>query len=412
MNSICRILLSIVLIACSYSLKASGLVIGEEQIFKSAILKEDRRLQVYLPDSYQKTKKHYPVLFVMDSQRYFLHAIAHQKTLRFQDKTPELIVVGLTTDNDKRRKWLYPDREAFIKFLSQELVPWIHDNYRASEERLYFGWEMAAGLVPDLIVNQPDLFQAYFMASPTHVNRQRIDNIARYLQQTKSEHFIYATLGSVETWSTPSMALLDKAVKASSSNSMNWQYDLLDDQDHYTTPLLTIDNGLLKFYSDYGPVRFYSIKEFNDFGGMAALKKHYENRGERFGISAEIHDDTKGYLLNQSLKEDNLKLFSSLVDNFEGFIEDYYVTDFWFNRFANAYIKLGELAKAKKMLKTGIAKRPKSHLLHASLGQLYLQLDNISSAKTQLNTAISLAKDDEKALQQYQTSLQQLDSSR
>lgn len=396
------------MIFSSFNLKANEIVIGKQHSFSSLILQENRELQVYVPESYAESNKHYPVLFVMDSQRYFLHAIAHQQTLRFQDKTPELIVVGLKTDSKNRRQWLYPKREQFINFLAQELIPWIDKHYRTSDERLYFGWEMAAGIVPDLLTKQPNLFQGFFMASPTHINKNRIAQISQYLQHPTAQHFIYATLGTVETWASPSMAALEQVVKKQTSNSIDWEYHLLEDQDHYTTPLLTIDNGLLKFYSDYGPLRFYSIKEFEQFGGLQALKSHYNARGERFGISAEIHDDTKHYLLNQSLKENNLNLFAKLENSFEGFIEKYYVVDFWFVRLANAFDELDQLDNVERVLSIGLSKVPDSHLLYASLAKLRHKQANNTVAKEFYNKAIKLAKNDDDARQKYQSEISKL----
>ncbi|MCW8107352.1 tetratricopeptide repeat protein [Alteromonas ponticola] len=347
-------------------------------------------------------------MYIIDGQRYFLHAVAHQQSLRFQDKTPEMIVIGITTDNKKRRQWLYPQRETFMAFLAQELVPWVDKNYRTSEERLYFGWEMAGGLVPDLVSSHPALFQAIFMASPSHINHQRIERIEQYLQKPTHQHFIYATLAEVETWSTAGMSDLQQAVTSAKNASVNLQYHLLAHQDHYTTPLLTIDNGLLSYYSDYGPLRFYSLQEFEDFGGLPALQKHYAKRGKRYGVSKNIHDDTKHYLLNQALKENNLPLFQILEESFDGFVEHYYKREFWFERIANAYLALGESEKAIEVLQAGIRKLPDAHSLYAALGKLHSQSANTERAVENYKKAIELTTADIKLQQTYQNELSRL----
>lgn len=405
MTATFRTLLLVLSLIIVSNANATNIVVGTQHSLKSPILNETRQLQIYLPDSYESSNKQYPVLYVIDGQRYFLHAIAHQQTLRFQDKTPELIVVGLTTDNRKRRQWLSPNKHLFMNFLAQELIPWVNQNYRTSKERLYFGWEMAAGLVPDLITEHPALFQAFFMASPTHINRQRIDNITHYLKAPINKHYVYATLGEVEIWSTASMAALEKAVTAAPAQSITWNYDLEADHDHYTTPLVTIDKGLLGYFSNYGPLRFYSIKEFESFGGLPALKRHYETRGQRFGISTEIHNDTKHYLLNQSLKENNLKLFAELEESFKGFVASYYRVDFWFERIANAYMQLNNHGKAQKVLEIGIGKLPNSHKLHATLAKLHKQQNKIELARESYLKAIALASNNKALTDTYQAEL-------
>ena len=402
------LLVSLIIAMASFHSQASELVLGEKYFLNSQLLKEQRELQIYLPESYKKGQKNYPVIFVMDSQRYFLHAIAHQQSLRFQDKTPELIVVGIKTDDKKRRQWLSPNSEQFMSFLKVELIPWIENKYRTSGERLYFGWEMAAGLVPDLITKHPDLFQALFMASPTHIDRERINNIKRHLLKSTSNHYIYATLGEVETWSTASMQALEEVIISSPKSAIEWEYELMPNQDHYTTPLITIDNGLLKYFDNYGPLRFYTLKEFEEFGGVKALKKHYAARAKRFEVSPEIHDDTKHYLLNQTLKENNLRLFAKLVNSFEGFIASYYTSDFWFERFANAYIELGDFDNSHKILKLGLKKIPDSPKLYAALGSLYHKQSNLTLAKSSYEKALTLTSSDKDTHKQILSIIEKL----
>ena len=52
---------------------------GSSIILKSEILQEDRDIQVFLPLNYNGNSKKYPVLYVLDAQRYFLNGIAFQQ---------------------------------------------------------------------------------------------------------------------------------------------------------------------------------------------------------------------------------------------------------------------------------------------------------------------------------------------
>lgn len=125
----------------------SSIVIGENHILKSNSLNQNREIQIYLPPAYHESSvKSYPVLYVLDGQEYFLHGIAYQDMLRFKDKTPPFIIVGIKTDRKLRRTLFYKESEKFKSFLSEELIPYVDNNYRTEKEteRLYFGWEMAA----------------------------------------------------------------------------------------------------------------------------------------------------------------------------------------------------------------------------------------------------------------------------
>lgn len=56
------------------------IVMGTVRQFHSAILGEDRTLQVSLPETYERTTIAYPVLFLLDGSSHLLHATA---TTRF-----------------------------------------------------------------------------------------------------------------------------------------------------------------------------------------------------------------------------------------------------------------------------------------------------------------------------------------
>ena len=153
----------------------TGIIVTSK--IESKYLDEKRAIEIYLPPSYQKLEtKRYPVIYVMDGQEYFLHPVAYQRMLRFKDKSPEFIVVGINTDRKKRRKLLSEDSNKLISFLTKELIPHIDENYRTlkEKERLYFGWEMSGGLGLEILTHHPNIFNAFFMASPTHFTDERI----------------------------------------------------------------------------------------------------------------------------------------------------------------------------------------------------------------------------------------------
>ena len=55
---------------------ARPLQLADAFVVRSAILNEDRKLQVSLPESYSRTTVKYPVLFVLDGSSNILHATA------------------------------------------------------------------------------------------------------------------------------------------------------------------------------------------------------------------------------------------------------------------------------------------------------------------------------------------------
>ena len=69
---ICLILLSF----SSYS--QNEITIGKTLKIHSEILNEDRNLEIYLPKSYEKSDKTYPVLYLLDSYLNFRPSVSDE----------------------------------------------------------------------------------------------------------------------------------------------------------------------------------------------------------------------------------------------------------------------------------------------------------------------------------------------
>jgi len=382
-----------------------GKVFGNSIILKSDILQEDRDIQIFLPTNYEKNSKKYPVLYVIDAQRYFLNGVAFQQNLTWQEIVPEFIVVGINTDAVKRRNLFYKESSKFIQFMEKELIPNINAKYKTLDERIYFGWEMAAGLGIQIFAIKPSLFKGFLLSSPTHISKDRLEMVSRMLiNNTQHNLKLYAALGTVENWATESMASLDSIFQAHPAKNIQWKYNLSDNENHYTTPLTTINEGLKLFFSDYGPIRFYSINEFLDFGGIEKLKKYYQDRGKKYQISEEIHSDTKHYLLLQALKENNFIIFEELVSEIDGklFIKNYYRQARWFNRFSSFYLDNNKLEDALEILELGLDKFPDASILHFAKGNYFKTIGKIKDAKEWYKKAIQIAKkNNEPELEKY-----------
>lgn len=343
-------------------------IVGKNDTIHSKILNEKRSIQIYLPKKYNDDKKRfYPVLYVLDGQEYFLHGVAYQNMLRFRDKSPEFIVVGINTDRQRRRKLFFEESDAFIEFLNKELIPFIDTNYRTykEKERLFFGWEMAAGLGLQIISEQENLFSGFILASPTHATEKRINALVNLNKNSKNlNKFLLVSAAPEEYWITQD-TIFKSAIK-----SPNARYTVFEREDHYTTPFKTIHEGLSDYFSDYKPVRLRSLKAYDDYGGLDALRTYYKKRGERYNLSTDIHKETKHFLIYNALQENNYKRFVEYINEFDGFIEEG-KRDFWINRYAKFYLKHNNIERALYLYNFGIDKYPKSDLLYTGLGDIY-----------------------------------------
>jgi predicted alpha/beta superfamily hydrolase len=360
-----------------FSINVSAVEVVDENVIKnvgdihSITFENNQSITVYLPDGYKHNKANFSVMYVIDGDKYFLNSIAYQKTLTWQEKVPAFIVVGINIENKKRRELLGDKSLEFIDIFQNQIVRYVDKHYRTNDIRMYFGWEMAGGFALDLFSKQPNLIDAYFLASSTYFTPQRLDSVNDALKNKSAiAKFFYYTLGDVETWAISSHNALDKILKNNAKKNFQWEFYLSTNDDHYTTPLDTFNKGLTQYFNGYSPKRFYSIKEFEDFGGIPALKEHYKNRGERFHVSTSIHDDTKHYLLNQSINENDFENFKMLVAEFEGFIEGNNYSTGFIIKISQFYVDNGAVNDAIHLYKSELLKNPKSQELVTELNEL------------------------------------------
>ncbi|WP_271767459.1 alpha/beta hydrolase-fold protein [Aquimarina algiphila] len=390
-------------------------IFGKTFIFQSEILEEKTEIQIYLPENYNISTQKYPVLYVLDGQRYFLNGITYQKNLAHKNSSPSFIVVGIKTNTlgKRRRELLYKESKKFIRFIEKEIVPHVDNNYRTLNERVYFGWEMAASLGLEIFAKQPSLFNAFILSSPTYITKNRTDGVLELLKTKKQlNHTIYFSLGSVESWSFEGINTLAKIFEQHTVKGLKWKYKLLGNDNHYSTPLITINQGLKTIFQDFEPIRFYSLQEFEDFGGIIPLQQHYQKRGERYDLQTDIHNDTKHYLLLQSLKEDNYNLFTFFVKEFDAkvFWKNYHKNHFLFHRYAQYYLKHNNIDEAKEIYSIGLEKFPESSLLHKGKADIYKVIGNRYQAKKHYQKAIKIAKQESNPeLLTYKKSLEELE---
>jgi len=380
---------------------------------ESKSLNRKRNVNIYLPEGYTQASKTYPVLYILDSQHYFLHGISYQQSVMFANGSPEFIVVGVETDRQERNSIYINQSQQFSQFLSQELIPFVDKTYRTNNERMMFGWERAGAFTLQAMVESPELFDAYFIASPTMLRPNRITAVeSRLKKDFESEKFLYFGISPLEFWSLDSTESLSTTLKNNPLDNLQWQYKLLEGEDHYSTPAKVIHEGLRSYFNDYPILRYYSIKEFKDAGGIEYLKLHYKQRGIRYGLPTEIHSSTKNYLLILAYRENDYSVFKLLLEEFEGYLESY-TRDNWIDSFARFALKNKELDRALEIFNLGLKKFPQSADIINGLGNLYKAKGDLKKAKTYYQQAINIAKNSDSSysryLNEYQADLDNLD---
>jgi predicted alpha/beta superfamily hydrolase len=160
-------------------------VIGKIETIHSNILKEDRILNVYLPDGYnQADTVKYPVIYLLDgsANEDFIHIAGLVQFCSFDwvKQLPKSILVGIA-NVDRRRDFTFPSSvqtdktnnptsgrsKEFIQFVGSELLPEIEKKYKTSGYRTLIGESLGGLLATEILLKKPELFNKYIIVSPS-----------------------------------------------------------------------------------------------------------------------------------------------------------------------------------------------------------------------------------------------------
>ena len=181
--------LLIIFTFCSWGVSAQTapkpLVLGEIVQIHSAVLGEERTLNIYLPEGYSgEDTARYPVIYLLDgsADEDFIHVCGLVQFCSFPwvNYLPKTIVVGIA-NVDRQRDFTYPttieeDKKqypktghsaAFISFLEKELQPYIQKNYKTNAVKTLVGESLGGLLATEILFSKPKLFNKYIIISPS-----------------------------------------------------------------------------------------------------------------------------------------------------------------------------------------------------------------------------------------------------
>ncbi len=372
----------------------------------SEILDKTREIQIFLPKGYASSIKEYPTLYVLDGQQYFYYGVGFQQAFNWRDRAPEFIVVGINTTNWSQRRIDFKSKKYELKFrnfIAHEVFKYVNQNYRTNNDRMVFGWEDTGDFILHTLVDKPELFSAYFVASANKWNRGILDQFTS--KSFKQEKYLYFGLSASETWSTRNFNAFSKALKEKTPNNLTWESNALLNEDHWSTPYQIIYNGIKNYYKSYVPLKFSSYKAYKDAGGYQYVVDFYKKYGQKYGVSSDIHFRTKINLLRIAMRADEYKEFTFLIAELDYFLIDY-IRDFRYVNYGEFYLKHGNTAAAFKLLQKGIKDYAWSARVLNCSGDVYKAMGDFKNARLMYQKAIKLTKEySQGSLKKYQQNL-------
>ena len=360
------------------------LTFGEARSFHSAILNEDRELQIALPDSYGRTAISYPVLFLLDGSSHILHAAATTRFLTSaRSRIPEMIVVALPNTNRNRDMTPGPGASTFQRVLAEEIVPWVEQTFRAAPERILFGHSLSASFAVHTLLNRPELFRAYVAASAPvwRYDGFAADVRAGLPRAARAGAAIYLTVGEHENEQLrDGMQRFAAALKsAPAGGAPAWTFVDMKDEDHSTTPQRSLYNALEARYADWRFPFFEDEDGLAKAGGWQGIDSHYQRVSKHFGYAAPPPEATL-------LQAGNVYVAAGRHDEALQMARTYAVpypamAERLVNQVGYDQLKRGQTGRAVQTFKDNAGAFPDSPNVHDSLGDAYCRAGDEASAR-------------------------------
>lgn len=281
---------SVLLLLAWFSFVALGQV--QQVNFNSKVLRQDRPIQIVLPERYNANSgKHYPVLYVLDGEQQLPHSQGIAKGLSVYGEMPELILVAI--DSINRTNDLTPNpfpgvarsgkAEVFLRFITEELQPYINSRYRTNDYKMIAGHSLGGLFVTYSLIEAPNAFNARFAFSPSlrFLNEEQFSKLQqRLINAQGNPSFYYMNIGAENAKSRKAFERVE-AMLSKASNQMQVKADYMKDETHFTTPILGQALAFRALFRDWKLT--LDIAE----GGLASINRFYRRLSERLGVEVK-----------------------------------------------------------------------------------------------------------------------------
>lgn len=238
----------------------AAITVGQRLTLKSAVLGEDRQLLIHLPEDYARSKQRYPVLFILDGGAHFDYATGLVDFLARNGRTSPLILVAVPSMQKRWRDMSQRSGGAgnFLRFLADELAPWVDAHYRTQPFRILSGHSFGGQFSFYALLERPDAFQAFIVPSPSlYGGTDEYQRTKQRIGTLPGKHWLYFSSGDYDSLDDHEYRTLDGVQRLTNwlrqrkFEHLEWTSRHYPGDDHGTTPFRTLYDGLQWLYKDW-----------------------------------------------------------------------------------------------------------------------------------------------------------------
>lgn len=212
---------------------------------RSEILKENRSVIIYKPNSIGKTDS-VRYLYLLDGENS--DGLYQELRVKLKESISNLIVVGII-NNDRRRDLLYINGAGnFLSFITSELVPSIEKEYKV-KTRILHGHSFGGSFTIYSMINKPELFDCFIATSPTPIMGLISKEIYQGIDNKRtSKMLFYFSYGSkdmkqVQKWAKK----LKENLTGMKFENLDWQFKVIEGKNHEESETDALIDGLNRF---------------------------------------------------------------------------------------------------------------------------------------------------------------------
>lgn len=251
----------------------------------SNILEESREIYIQLPASYSpENNQSYPVVYILDGE-VFLPTVSNVLDFYSGGFMPEMVLIGVSNSKSRTRdlttstiktKYGRPFNQKngeaanFIKFIEDELIPYVEDKYPVNNFRTLIGHSYGGLFAIYSLVDHPHIFANYIAIDPglDWDNQNLLEHSKTILgTQTYKSKSLFVSLSGQLHMQNPDINLdnvmqdssdftifarsniaFSDLVKQNSTNGLAFEWKFYPRELHGTIPFPSIMDGLISVF--------------------------------------------------------------------------------------------------------------------------------------------------------------------
>jgi len=345
----------------------SAITIGNKIQLESAVLEETRELWISTPRFYEDGEESYPVLFLLDGDFHFQHTTATIDFLSRNGRIPEMITIAIL-NTDRNRDFTPSSQNSedieqvptkggannFLRFISEELIPYVEKNYRTKPFKILVGHSRGGLFAIHTLISQPEIFDAYIAISPSlqWSDQRLIERAEAFFEATPELQVdLYLTTGNEGQALTGGTRKLAGILEENAPKGFRWDINLMVEETHGSVPHPSTYQGLQSIYRGWN---LHDLLPVFDIGGVAAIKRYYKDGGNRFGYERSVPASAIEQLIEQLINSRRLDAAAAVLLR----ESDTPPSSYWLDRMANVYAEEGKQDSARDLYTRSLTNNP------------------------------------------------------